>query len=301
MKGWIRTLRALWVPQVAILCVVLLLFGAAINPNASIPAVGNEVHTFVSPASHPATPPPVLQAFDTSRHADMVHGILVPVPQFAPTSQKAPKGLDCQEVHCIALSFDDGPREKTTAKILNILEAKRAAATFFVIGKRIKGNETLIQRMAADGFEIGNHSWSHGDMAKMKPSQIKSELAKTQQAVVAAGGPLPALFRPPYGSIDEKLVQGAGLQTALWNEDPEDWQQTKTAVLSKKILHDAKPGGVVDLHDIHDITVKVLPKVIDELHRKHYHLVTVSQLLHSRERSSHAPFYGYADMDDSAN
>lgn len=292
-----RTVRMLWIPQAVILWAVLLLLLASLSPGAAIPAVSNNVHSLVAPASQPKKPAPVLQSYSAFRHATVVQGVLVPSPIDAPPSQKTPPGaIDCRKVRCIALSFDDGPRNSSTAKILTILETKKATATFFVIGKEIAGRETLIQRMAADNFEIGNHSWSHGDMAKMKPSQIEAELARTQEEILAAGGPLPALFRPPYGSVDAKLVGRAGLQIALWDEDPEDWRQTNPKALTRKILHDARPGGIIDLHDIHDVTVKALPTVIDKLRAKHYNFVTVSQLLHSKPRPGNAPFYGYGDM-----
>jgi peptidoglycan/xylan/chitin deacetylase (PgdA/CDA1 family) len=178
--------------------------------------------------------------------------------------------------------------------VLSILEQKGVTASFFLIGKNIAGNELLVQRMAAGGFEIGNHTWDHKDMRTMKPKQLAAEIRSTQEEIMRAGAPRPTLFRPPYGATSSKVVSKAGLQIALWNEDPEDWQATNPKALAKAIVANAKPGGIIDLHDIHQVTVDALPKVIDGLRAKEYQFVTVSQLLHSRDRPGHDPFYGYA-------
>lgn len=205
--------------------------------------------------------------------------------------------IDCDMAPCIVLSFDDGPNVVTTPKMLDILEQAHVTASFFVVGKNIAGNEALLQRMAKDGMEIGNHTWSHMDLTKLTPAQIRDELIKTQLAVQAAGAPLPTLFRPPYGAVDDVVVGSAGLQTALWNEDPKDWKVANSATLQQIILASAKPGGVIDLHDIHQVTVDAMASTILSLKGSGYQFVTVSQLQNSKARPGNAPFYGYkSDM-----
>jgi peptidoglycan/xylan/chitin deacetylase (PgdA/CDA1 family) len=174
---------------------------------------------------------------------------------------------DCSSQPCIALSFDDGPSAAVTPQVLTILEQHHIPATFFLIGKNIDGNQTLVQRMAADGFEVGNHSWSHPDMTQLTPDQIKTELLSTQAAIVNAGAPLPTLFRPPYGAVSDQVLADAGLQAALWNIDPVDWQATDPIALAQNIINTAKPGGIVDLHDIHQVTADALPAVLDPASR----------------------------------
>jgi peptidoglycan/xylan/chitin deacetylase (PgdA/CDA1 family) len=192
------------------------------------------------------------------------------------------------------LSFDDGPTAVETPQVLDTLERTNTAATFFVVGRNVPGNEALLRRMHQDGFEIGNHSYNHPNFANLTPEQIDYELAATQTIIEQAGVPKPALFRPPYGIINPAAADKYGLQIALWNEDPRDWQATDPAAVVAKVLGDARPGGVVDLHDIHQVTADALPTIIDQLSTQGYQFVTVSQLLHSRERPGNAPFYGYA-------
>lgn len=202
--------------------------------------------------------------------------------------------IDCDSRPCIALSFDDGPHQDTTAQVLTTLEQKGAKASFFLVGENIAGNETLVQRMAADGFEVGNHTWDHKDMTTVSPDQLQSDILMTQAAIVSAGAPAPQLFRPPYGAINSDVVSQVGLQIALWNEDPEDWRATDPNLLAQTVVAIAKPGGVIDLHDVHPVTAAALPQIIDQLQAKNYQFVTVSQLLHSRDRPGHEPFYGYS-------
>jgi peptidoglycan/xylan/chitin deacetylase (PgdA/CDA1 family) len=201
--------------------------------------------------------------------------------------------IDCLARPCIALSFDDGPMPPTTDAVLDILEQEQVRATFFLIGKNIPGHEAEVQRMARDGFEIGNHTWSHMDMTTLTPQQIKDELVTTQLAIVNAGAPAPTLFRPPYGAVNPGVVADAGLQTALWNEDPRDWEATDPAVVAQTIVSQAQPGGIVDLHDTHQVTVDALRSAIQQLKARGFQFVTVTQLMHSRIRPTTTPFYGY--------
>jgi peptidoglycan/xylan/chitin deacetylase (PgdA/CDA1 family) len=202
--------------------------------------------------------------------------------------------VDCMHRSCIALSFDDGPNSATTPAILDVLEQRHVAASFFLVGSHISGNEGIVRRMAASGYEIGNHTWDHRDMTKLTPEQVRQELLQTQTAIAATGAPLPTLYRPPYGSVDPNIVKEAGLQMALWNEDPRDWQATDPVLLAQTIVDNARSGGVVDLHDIHQVTVDALPTVLDQLQAKGFTFVTVSDLMRSRPRTAGEPFYGFA-------
>jgi peptidoglycan/xylan/chitin deacetylase (PgdA/CDA1 family) len=186
---------------------------------------------------------------------------------------------DCRRVACIALTFDDGPNAKTTAQILDTLEREHVAATFFVIGSRVAPNAQLIQRMHRDGFEIGNHSWTHPNLTAMKPKQIRAQIKQTQTAIERAGAPAPTLFRPPYGYSDSKMHRNISLTFMFWNEDPRDWEAHSAKQVVRAVETAARPGGVVDMHDIYKVTADALPHIIHNLKARQYHFVTVSQLL----------------------
>jgi peptidoglycan/xylan/chitin deacetylase (PgdA/CDA1 family) len=286
----LRGIAIILMPQGVVLGAALLLVYCAAYPHSAAPiTVARSAHALITPGAKKYTVPSIDQLAVTPK----------PPPHSAPPKDgvlgaHVKPAVDCDSRPCIALSFDDGPDAVTTPRVLATLETKRIAATFFLIGKNIGGNEALVRRMVADRFEIGNHTWSHPHLPALKKAKINDEVLRTQTAIAATGAPLPTLLRPPYGDIDTAVVRNIGLQVALWNEDPRDWQATSHKALVKAVLKAAKPGGVIDFHDIHPITADVLPTIIDKLTARHYQFVTVSELLHSRYRPGNAPFYGYA-------
>ncbi len=184
---------------------------------------------------------------------------------------------DCKAKPCVALTFDDGPNDKSTPIILTALEQHLANATFFEIGKYVKGQEKLLQRMARDGDDIGNHSWSHLSFLKLNPDQMKQQVDKTQKAIMAAGVPKPYLFRPPYGDFLLKMEKDIKLTVILWNVDPKDWAQNSPDKIALAIEKQIKPGAIIVLHDKPD-TAAAINKVLTNLKSK-YNFVTVTELL----------------------
>jgi peptidoglycan/xylan/chitin deacetylase (PgdA/CDA1 family) len=189
----------------------------------------------------------------------------------------AARAHDCSVVACLALTFDDGPNPATTPQILSILEQAHVPATFFVIGSRAVGTPDLLARMYHDGDEIGNHSWSHPDVATLPADQVTAQIELTQAAVMAAGVPAPTLFRPPYGDVNNLMRAEIPLAIAMWNVDPVDWHERNPGAIIAATLAAARPGRVVDLHDIYPQTVAALPGILASLQGK-YQLVTFSQL-----------------------
>lgn len=184
---------------------------------------------------------------------------------------------NCTKRKCVALTFDDGPNPESTDKIINVLEKQDVRASFFFIGRFIKGQERSVRRAYIDGDDIGNHSWDHAYFTKLKPNQIKAELAKTNQAIEAIGLPSPHLFRPPYGDFRLAMLKYIHVPVILWNVDPKDWAQSNPKVIVKIVEKQAKPGALIVMHD-RKLTAEALDKIITNLKRK-YRLVTVTELL----------------------
>jgi len=277
--------------QVLIVPVTAVLIVSAVNPSVALPALAAaRAEKFLQPSAEPQRNQQSI-ADETSSNAVMLQQTAVQrKKQMEKLAYAKP---DCHAKPCIALTFDDGPSTATTPKVLSILEEKRVAASFFLVGRNVDGNEKLIQRMAADGFEIGNHTWSHPDLRKLKDDEIRKEVLSTQAAIVAAGAPMPTLLRPPYGSWNKRVMKIADLQVALWNEDPRDWDAKNSKQLAKMVLKSVQPGGVVVMHDIHKLTAGALGPVIDKLKDENYQFVTVSELMKQREASQDGkPFYG---------
>jgi peptidoglycan/xylan/chitin deacetylase (PgdA/CDA1 family) len=204
--------------------------------------------------------------------------------------------VNCFQQPCIALTFDDGPNAATTPLVLSTLEKDQVHATFFVIGTRVVGNASLLQRMYADGDEIGNHSWTHPDMTTLKPDQVRQQVTLTQNIIASAGVPAPTLFRPPYGAVNPTVLGNVPLTVMFWNEDPKDWAASSPQQVEQAVVASAKPGGVVDMHDIYQVTANSLDPIIQKLKSEHYQFVTVSQLL-GLKPGQQGSYYGYKPQD----
>ncbi len=183
----------------------------------------------------------------------------------------------------IAMTFDDGPSAKLTAKLLDLLATHHIKATFFVIGENVVQHPELVQRAAREGHEIGNHSWSHPYLAKMSDEGVRQQLRKTDDAIKSAAGTRPTLMRPPYGSLtahQKKWIHDEfGYQIILWDVDPLDWKRPGPTVVCNRIVKETRPGSIVLSHDIHPGTIEAMPSTLDQLEAKGFKFVTVSELI----------------------
>src|SRR6266705_3404155 len=183
----------------------------------------------------------------------------------------------------IAMTFDDGPSATLTPKLLDLLAAHHIKATFFVIGENVAEHPDIVARAAREGHEIGNHSWSHPNFAKMSDQGVRSQLQRTDDAIKSATGMRPTLLRPPYGSITARekrwIHDEFGYQIILWDVDPYDWKRPGPAVVRARILKETRPGSIVLSHDIHPGTIEAMPSTFDELEAKGFKFVTVSELI----------------------
>ena len=201
------------------------------------------------------------------------------------------QAVDCTVQRCIALTFDDGPNPVTTPIVLAALQRQKAHATFFVVGSRAAHEGAVLRQIHASGNEIGNHSWSHANMVDMNATQITEEVNRPQAAIAAAGVPLATLFRPPYGMVSSNMQNTVPMTLAMWNVDPLDWQERDPVRLKDKIVAQAKPGGVLDMHDIYLTTAQAIEPAIVELKRQGYYFVTYSQLF-GLQPGQHGEYFG---------
>src|SRR5213596_2759293 len=183
----------------------------------------------------------------------------------------------------IAMTFDDGPSATLTPKLLDLLAARHIKVTFFVIGENVAEHPEIVARAAREGHEIGNHSWSHPNFAKMSDDNVRSQLQRTDDAIKSATGMRPTLLRPPYGSITARekrwIHDEFGYQIILWDVDPYDWKRPGPAVVRNRILKETQPGSIVLSHDIHPGTIEAMPSTFDALEAKGFKFVTVSELI----------------------
>jgi peptidoglycan-N-acetylglucosamine deacetylase len=167
----------------------------------------------------------------------------------------APGTLFCrgdEHEHKIALTFDDGPNEPYTSQILAILERNNIKATFFMLGKRVEKYPQIARKILTAGHAIGNHSYSHPHLLQAKPELIALEIKKGDDAIFAATGHHPSLFRPPYGELSPWVIDTAeskGLSIVNWNVTPKDWHSIDAKTISERVTKQTKNGSIVLLHD----------------------------------------------------
>ncbi|KXT78383.1 polysaccharide deacetylase family protein [Streptococcus sp. DD13] len=178
----------------------------------------------------------------------------------------------------IALTFDDGPSAETTPGLLDILKKYQVKATFFIVGKHVAGNEAILKRELAEGHELSNHSWSHPNLLELSTSDAVAEITKTQEAIKGATGYTPKNFRPPYGNVNQAILNALDIPAIYWSVDSEDWKSHSTPAIMSQVKAQSAPGGIILMHDIHATSVAAVPQVIEYLKSQGYRFVTVSEL-----------------------
>ncbi|MGN6498112.1 MAG: glycosyltransferase, partial [Tsuneonella sp.] len=200
--------------------------------------------------------------------------------------------------HEVALTFDDGPDETWTPQILSVLERYHAPATFFVVGENSVMHPELLRRIAADGDLIGNHSYTHPNMALESHLGAELELNATQRVIEAYTGLSTRLFRAPYfgdaepTTADELgpalLAQQHGYTNVGLHVDSEDWQRPGVQTIldnTARALAKADPDRSENVILLHDgggdraQTVAALPRLITELRERGYRIVPLTELI----------------------
>jgi peptidoglycan/xylan/chitin deacetylase (PgdA/CDA1 family) len=209
--------------------------------------------------------------------------------------------LSCSVVKCVALTFDDGPGPFDD-RLLQILKDNDAKATFFLIGNKVAANPAGAKRIADAGMEIGNHTWEHPNMATIATDDIAGQFSRANDAITAATGRTPTIYRPAGGLSSEAVRQTAakfGLAEILWDVIPFDWaNDSNTAATRYMLMTYIKPGSVVLFHDTYSSTVDLVYQFIPVLKANGYRLVTVSELLGPRAPGSS---YGSRENGPPAN
>jgi len=194
----------------------------------------------------------------------------------------------------IALTFDDGPWNKTTEQILDILKKHNIKATFFVVGQHLNERQEIGKKIVEAGHVIANHTWNHpSKKSKMSPDRIKSEIGRTADLIYRITGRTTNLFRPPGGVLENGLADYAKERkhtVVLWTADSVDWYYRSAQEITKKVLNKASNGGIVLLHDgggPRGHVVQALPNIIAGLKKQDYEFVTIPELLTIKDRELH--------------
>jgi peptidoglycan/xylan/chitin deacetylase (PgdA/CDA1 family) len=182
----------------------------------------------------------------------------------------------------VALTFDDGPGPQTL-DVLEELQREHAVATFFVIGTNAKNDPATVRALYSAGMQIGNHTWSHPQLARLSASKQLSQLKRTQDEIASIIGVRPRFYRPPYWSWTPLTAREAGelgMIGALFSVDTGDWRKPGTDAIIKAALK-AQDGDVIAFHDAggdRTQTVDSLAPIIVALRARHLEPVTLDRL-----------------------
>ena len=194
----------------------------------------------------------------------------------------------------IALTFDDGPSYGYTESILNTLSEYGVKATFFLQGHRIDDQVALVQRIAAEGHEIGNHGYDHPEFTSCSDYEIYLQISWTDEKIKQATGVTPKIARPPYGSWNNRVLYAIGKPVIIWNKDTEDWRYRDASHVYSYLLNNVGDGSVVLMHDTIASTAEGFRWALPELINQGYEFVTVSEMMeiYNKPCSPGVVFYG---------
>ncbi|MDO5733385.1 MAG: polysaccharide deacetylase family protein [Eubacteriales bacterium] len=179
----------------------------------------------------------------------------------------------------VAFTFDDGPYNVVTPRILKQLRLNKGNATFFILGITLEGTGDLLNKIVADGNEIGNHTFYHDDMVAAGPEETAKSLALCDSAIKKICDKYPTMIRPPYGSVNEEITKIDERPFVLWSLDSADWlNQDNPQQIVQNINNRIEAGDIILMHDSHSASADAVDTLFPQLYKQGYRFVTVSQL-----------------------
>lgn len=179
----------------------------------------------------------------------------------------------------VALTFDDGPSPKYTPLLLDGLKERNVRATFFLLGKNVKENQELVQRMQAEGHLLGNHTYNHVQLNKIPETTARQEILKTNNEIYEATGKYPEYMRPPYGAWKKNMELCVEMLPVFWDIDTLDWKSQNVDAILKAAGEEPEDGSIILMHDEYQTSVEAALLIIDRLKEKGYEFVTVDELI----------------------
>lgn len=182
----------------------------------------------------------------------------------------------------VALTFDDGPDPVRNAALLDALAELDAPATFFLVGDIVEANADVVRRIAREGHELGNHTYSHRYLPLARSRSVERELRATDLAVERATGIVPTLARPPWGGRSPWTVRAfrrLAKRLVLWDINSNDWKGAPARDVAERVLERARPGSIILMHEAREggeVTIEAVRLLVPALRARGFELVTVS-------------------------
>lgn len=183
----------------------------------------------------------------------------------------------------VAISFDAAWGADKTQQIIDVLKQYDAGATFFLVGFWVDKYPEMVKAIAQAGFEIGTHSNTHPDMAKISQENIAKELDISTEKIKAITGKEVTLFRPPYGSYNNQLISACNQRNLIpiqWDVDSLDWKGLSATEITKRVVTKVESGSIILMHNNADNVVDALKMVLERLTNDGYQITSVGQLVY---------------------
>lgn len=183
----------------------------------------------------------------------------------------------------VALTFDDGPDERITPRVLDILKEYNIKATFFLVGDKVEQCPELVQRMVAEGHIVANHTYSHRSVFPMSRGEVVAEeLQRCSDAIAKHTGKCPKLFRPPFGvtnPIIAKVLKTKGLHTIGWSVRSLDTvAKHSREYICNRVVSRLHNGAVILLHDRCEEADVLLRMLIEKIEEQNYRFVALNEM-----------------------
>lgn len=183
----------------------------------------------------------------------------------------------------VAISFDAAWGADKTQQIIDVLAEYNCTATFFLVGFWVDKYPEMVKVIDEAGLEIGTHSNTHPDMAKLKKSAVKSELETSMSKITAITNKKVEVFRPPYGSYNNTLIETCnelGLIPIQWDVDSLDWKGLSAAEVTSRVMKKAGNGSIILMHNNADHVVDSVRLTLDYLTKNGYKVTSVGDLIY---------------------
>ena len=181
----------------------------------------------------------------------------------------------------VALTFDDGPG-RYTKELVDLLVKNNVKASFFMIGENIQNYKNSVKYAYDNGMEICNHTQSHKNLKNLSKEDVKNEINSVDDILQKIIGQKSKYYRSPGGNQNECVLSAIDKPCILWNVDTRDWESRDTEKIIKKTLNDVDDGDIILMHEIYKTTIDAVQPIIDELKKRGYNIVTVTELYNKK-------------------
>lgn len=186
----------------------------------------------------------------------------------------------------IALTFDDGPDPEMTPQILKVLNDANVKATFFLIGHKVEQHPNIVKQIEQAGHIVADHSYSHSNTIAIFPTaKLTADIKQGADVIEQATGKRPLWFRPPFGVTNPrypKALKTLGMCSIGWSVRSMDTTNPPAETLLRRITDRIKPGSIVLLHDTQQVTLEILPQLIQQVRESGMEIVGLPELINKR-------------------